>query len=326
MELEVMQSIIFILHLFIYHISFFLGNKYYCFLILVRNLQIAKIQVTEESYQNNPQYKKKICLYLENAIRDKTINVKATRELKSNLKKKHCVRYNSFRQKIKKLTISILYNLSSEEMKRVFTNRPSTIKKYISIMKNRELFALFCKPVYKKVPHNKKGIDVVRLLWDLHDRNPGDGRFKLSFKMALLGKFMSPSTVRNYLCKPRPDTPKSKKKIKKDDSSSVTGEVNNNAEYPNHIWNVDFTCVDLFFTYVYVFFVIDIYSRKIIYFDVSKFNPSTDWTIQRMKRAFSESWDTPKQLKSDNGEQFKSAEFKLFCREYNINELSNQND
>ena len=137
-----MQLLIFISHLFIYHISFFLGNKYYCLLILVRNLQIAKIQVTEEFYKNNPEYKEQICLYLEHSNRDKTIHVKAIRELKSNIKKKHCKRYNSFWQKIKKLTMSILYNLSSEEINRLFTNRTSTIKKYISIMKNRGIFGI----------------------------------------------------------------------------------------------------------------------------------------------------------------------------------------
>ena len=87
-----MYVFIFVIHLFFYHISFFLGNKYYCLLILIRNLQIAKIQITEEFYQNNPHYKEQICLYLENAIRDKTIHVKSTRELKSNLKKKHFYR------------------------------------------------------------------------------------------------------------------------------------------------------------------------------------------------------------------------------------------
>ncbi len=129
--------------------------------------------------------------------------------------------------------------------------------------------------------------------------------------------FVSPSTVRNYLNKKRPPEEKKRKKPKNnnDSGSSYHGKIN--ARYPNHIWNIDFTTVRVFFTYIYVFFVIDIYSRKLIYFDVSKFNPSTYWTTTRLKRAFCESIDTPKHLISDNGQQFRN-EFDLFCKHYNI--------
>ena len=62
----------------------------------------------------------------------------------------------------------------------------------------------------------------------------------------------------------------------------------------------------------------DIFSRKIIYFDISLCNPSSGWAIQRLRNAFCESTITPKVLITDNGNQFISDKFKQFCKDYTI--------
>ena len=83
-----MQLLIFISHLFIYNISFFLGNKYYCFLIFLRNYLYARIIIIELFYEKNSKFKNKINLQLEYAKQKNTKYLKAIRLLKSELKNK----------------------------------------------------------------------------------------------------------------------------------------------------------------------------------------------------------------------------------------------
>ncbi len=213
----------------------------------------------------------------------------------------------------------LIFLPDKDEIKQHLSHKIKTIKQYISSIKTRGLFSIYPGQDSKKVPHNKTDIEIVRLIWQIHETNPTWGRFKIAFQLFLMCIIISPSTVRNYLLKPRP--PARKKQEVVDSLPEFPDGIATNrikAKHPNHIWMADFTTVKVLFTYVYVFFVMDIFSRKIIYFDIIPYNPSSEWTVKRFKKAFSESIDTPQILITDNGTQFISDILKQFCKDYTI--------
>ena len=182
------------------------------------------------------------------------------------------------------------------------------------------LFSLFVKPEYKRVPHNKKSIEIVRLIWDIRENNVSWGKFRIAYQLFILGKVVSPSTVRNYLNQPKPPKKLLRKANKKKPDEPYTGKNKIKAKYTNHIWMADLTCVRILFIHVYVYFMMDVYSRKVFYGGISLFNPNTDWIIKRTKMQVNclDFRDPPKHIITDNGSQFVSPEFKGFCKSYVI--------
>ena len=66
--------------------------------------------------------------------------------------------------------------------------------------------------------------------------------------------------------------------------------------------------------------MIDVYSRKAFFGGISLWNPNTEWIIKKTKMQINclDFKDPPKHLITDNGEQFISPKFKIFCKSYGI--------
>ena len=309
---------LFFLQIIINDLSLFLGNLYLAFFTFIGRLVHANIYFAETFYKKYHQFEERT--KMQNLLLKKELSLKtaANKLLKSQLKNTGYKKCYSFIQKLFVIILYLIYTPDAKQVKLHLTHKIKTIKNYIAKIRKFGLFSLISKPSFKKTPHNKKSINIVRQVWLIHNNNPSWGRFKIAFQMFLLGYSISPSTVRNILNSKKPPQ-KNARKYKKTASNSNKHNNNKiNAKSPNHTWNIDFTTIKVLFIDVYIFFVLDIYSRKLIYFDISLFNPTSFWTITRIKRAFSESIDTPKYIISDNGSQFISAEFKLFCKDYDI--------
>lgn len=309
---------LFFFQIIINNLSLLLGNIFIAFFTFIGRVVHANIYFAETFYIKYPQFEERT--KQQNILLKKELSLKtaANKLLKSQLKNPGYKKCYSFIQHLFAIMLYLIYTPDEKQVKIYLTHKLKTIKNYINKIRKFGLFSLIPSPSFKKVPHNKKSIDIVRQVWLIHDNNPSWGRFKIAFQMFLLGFSISPSTVRNILNSKKPPLKANRKSKKTSPNSNKHNNNKINAKSPNHTWNIDFTTIKILFINVYIFFVLDIYSRKLIYFDISLFNPTSFWTITRLKRSFAESIDTPKYIISDNGSQFISAEFKVFCKEYGI--------
>lgn len=313
--------VIYVLHQIINYISIVSGNLYLSFFEFMGQVVNFVLVRTELFYKRYPEYKDK--LLLKHALlKKKSLTDSCTKKLlKSQLNNTGYKKYYSFFQKLYAVMVYLILLKDEKKVSNYLTHKLETVRNYALMIKNKGLFSIITQPQYKRVPHNKTDPEIVRIIWKIKGNNNTWGRLRISYQLFLLGIIISPSTVRNYLNKPKPPETKKQKKKKQNDNkeSAKTGKIK--AKYPNHIWMCDFTTVKIFFFYVYVFFIIDVYSRKIIYYNINPWNPSSYWTITRIKCSLAETWgETPKHLLTDHGSQFTSEEFKSFCNDdaYNI--------
>jgi len=79
------------------------------------------------------------------------------------------------------------------------------------------------------------------LIWAITKSNISWGRVRIANQLALLNIFISASTVRNILNRPKPrKTPESSAKPKKTEEEKARSIP---AWYPNHVWSIDTTMV-----------------------------------------------------------------------------------
>ena len=89
-------------------------------------------------------------------------------------------------------------------------------------------------------PANKTPKEIPALIWEITKSNIDWGRVRIANQLALLNIFISASTVRNILNRPKPRKPDgfpvaSTKTEEKIEARSIP------AWYPNHVWSIDTT-------------------------------------------------------------------------------------
>ena len=79
----------------------------------------------------------------------------------------------------------------------------STILRYISMVKN-DFFGLIMKRSRFFLPVNKTPRDIELLVWQIKEENPSWGYLRITLHLWRLRVFLSPSTVRRIVLRPRP--------------------------------------------------------------------------------------------------------------------------
>jgi transposase InsO family protein len=135
----------------------------------------------------------------------------------------------------------------------------------------------------RREPANRTPNRIVKLVWEVFDQNPAWGRHRIAMTLWALGVFVSPSTVRNLLLKPRPERPSgavaSARKRRR-------GPVRIKAESPNQAWSLDRTRVyrwGIWPTWVLV--AVDHFSRKVMCVS-PLYGSDSGWVIQALEAAF----------------------------------------
>ncbi len=259
--------LLFILHLFFYQIDIILDNLYFSFFCLIGRVVNAVLLHTEEFYKLHPEYKERLLLKHQMILKKISLSSSSAILLKAQIRNTGCKKLYTFMQKLFSIMLYLIFLPEEQEIKQYFTHKARTIKQYITSIRKKGLFSIYPQQDNKKIPYNKTDIEIVRLIWHIFDCNPTWGRFKIAFQLFLMGITISPSTVRNYLLKPRPPELKKRKKSNKHDFPDGIPSNRIKVKYRNHTWMCDFTTVKVLFTHIYVFFIMDIFSRKIIYFD-----------------------------------------------------------
>ena len=112
-----------------------------------------------------------------------------------------------------------------------------------------------------RTPLNKTPMEIASLVWDITKANISWGRVRIANQLGLLNIFLSASTVRNILNRPKPPKqPVSQPKPEKtEEARSIP------AWYPNHVWSIDTTMVYCWGLWpIDICVVIDHYSRKVM--------------------------------------------------------------
>jgi len=83
-------------------------------------------------------------------------------------------------------------------------------------------------------PANKTPTDIAALVWEITKANLSWGRIRIANQLQLLGIFISASTVRNILERPRPrNTPVAPATAEQTEQTSESRSIP--AWYPNHV-------------------------------------------------------------------------------------------
>ncbi len=162
-------------------------------------------------------------------------------------------------------------------------------------------------------PVNKTPREIAELIWDIFARNPMWGRHRMAMTLWVLGVFISATTVRDILLRPRPEA-----------SSPVPAQAQESApprqitaRYPNHVWSVDRTRVmrwGIWPTWVLV--VIDHFSRAVMAVAPLE-GPNAGWAVDVLEGAFLRH-GPPKHLISDQEGIFTGQAFVKLLRDWNI--------
>ncbi|MBI2838823.1 MAG: hypothetical protein HYX75_10935, partial [Acidobacteria bacterium] len=134
-----------------------------------------------------------------------------------------------------------------------------------------------------KEPANATPKDVVAFVWKIAQSSPGFGKLKIAQVLALLGIFVSASTVRNILNRPEPRSTQTHPNARGAKARSRHSKPIA-APHPDHTWSGDLTVVNLWaFFPRYVFLVIDHFSRKVVAAVPLK-TPTTQCVISVLER------------------------------------------
>jgi transposase len=159
-------------------------------------------------------------------------------------------------------------------------------------------------------PWNKTPEALTALVWRISRNNIDWGRLRISNQLKLLNIFLSASTVRNILSRPKPKNPSPTTCSEKPATKNSNG-CRVPAWYPNHLWSVDLTEVYYWGLWkIYILVAIDHFSRKVVAV-VPLEGPNAGRVIDALETAF-ENCGIPKHLISDRGSVFTSNAFKEF--------------
>lgn len=167
-------------------------------------------------------------------------------------------------------------------------------------------------PNSNRQPWNKTPESLAALVWRISKDNIDWGRVRISNQLKLLNIFLSASTVRNILQRPKPkNTSPAPITCPKNHVTKNQNGCRIPAWYPNHLWSVDLTEVYYWGLWkIYVLVAIDHFSRKVVAVTPLE-GPNAGMVINALEAAFV-NMGKPKHLISDHGSVFTSAAFREF--------------
>ena len=168
---------------------------------------------------------------------------------------------------------------------------------------------------HARIPANRTPLEIAILIWEITKSNIDWGRVRIANQLALLNIFISASTVRNILNRPKPrTTPESSAKPRKTEDIK---ERSIRAWYPNHVWSIDTTMVLCWgFWRMHICVVIDHFSRKVMA-TVPLEGPNAGWVYNALEIAI-EKYGAPKHIISDQASVFTGGVFAELLRQWNV--------
>ncbi len=216
-----------------------------------------------------------------------------------------------FCARLKAVFYSFRYPFPLRKMKELIRITGRTVRRYKALFRRGRSF-LVPKTGRKRKPDTP--VTLAHLIWQIHDDNPSWGRWRIALHIWRLGVFVSPSTVRNTLLRPRPHPlgPRQDNEKPKQAPRQFRGTTGT--------WAADFTRVKLWgLFHVWVLVVIDLVSRRALLLKVAgALYPTAEWVVGQFRNLLVE-LACPLHLLTDRGPVFGSDALKEFCRERGVN-------
>jgi putative transposase len=166
-------------------------------------------------------------------------------------------------------------------------------------------------------PANKTPTEIATLVWEMTKANLSWGRIRIANQLKLLGIFLSASTVRNILQRPKPHNTPSTPAANTQKMEEKAAARSIPAWYPNHVWSVDTTkvwCWSLWTIQVLV--AIDHFSRKVVCVAPLE-GPNAGWIMEALEQAMRKH-GAPKHIISDQASVFTGDAFAALLQQWNI--------
>ncbi len=165
-------------------------------------------------------------------------------------------------------------------------------------------------------PANKTPMEIASLVWQITKANVNWGRVRIANQLRLLNIFLSASTVRNILNRPKPrKNPEPVAKPKKVKDKTEARPIP--AWYPNHVWSIDTTMLFCWGLWpIHICVIIDHFSRKVMAV-VPLEGPNAGWINNALESAI-EKYGLPKYIISDQAHVFTGEVFAELLDTYNI--------
>lgn len=162
---------------------------------------------------------------------------------------------------------------------------------------------------------NQTPAEIAALVWEITKANLSWGRIRIANQLKLVNIFLSASTVRNILQRPKPRKPSiraaSAENIEKAESRAIP------ASHPNHVWSVDITKVLCWgLRPIQVLVAIDHFSRKVVCVAPLE-GPNAGWIIEALEQALRKH-GAPKHIISDQASVFTGDAFAELLKQWNI--------
>ena len=167
-----------------------------------------------------------------------------------------------------------------------------------------------------RITANKTPLEIASLVWEITKSNVNWGRIRIANQLALLNIFISASTVRNILNRPKlRKTPESSAKPKTAEDKTEARSIP--AWYRNHVWSIDTTMVFCWgFWPIHIGVLIDHFSRKVMA-AVPLEGPNAGWINNALETAIEKN-GVPKHIISDQASVFTGEVFAELLETYNI--------
>jgi transposase InsO family protein len=227
--------------------------------------------------------------------------------LQKGLQKKHNNKRYTLREKLFILCYMETFQIPRRRVKECIGIAKSTLYRWLHKIEEQNK---------SKVIVNKTPTKIASLVWEITKANVSWGRVRIANQLSLLNIFLSASTVRNILNRPKPrKTPDSLAKPKKAEDETETRLIP--AWYPNHVWSIDTTIVFCWGLWpMHICVVIDHFSRKVMA-AVPLEGPNAGWINNVLESAI-EKYSAPKHIISDQANVFTGAVFAELLDTYNI--------
>ncbi|MEK6700577.1 MAG: DDE-type integrase/transposase/recombinase [Nitrospirota bacterium] len=219
-----------------------------------------------------------------------------------------------FLTKCRMILFVFMFNVPHRRIHLYLPVSKSTILRYISMVKTN-FFGLLFKRSRFFLPVNKTPKDIELLVWKIKEENLSWGYLRIALHLWRLRVFLSPSTVRRIVLRPRP-VPAPPRKDRTDGKKFKPIVVIR----PNALWSIDLTTLRVFGIFkVYVLGIIDHYSRKVFCLS-STFHPTAEWIVCELNKVCGV-FGVPKRIITDNGGQFISTVFQELMTISGINHV-----
>jgi transposase InsO family protein len=226
--------------------------------------------------------------------------------LQKGLQKKHTNKRYTLREKLFILCYMETFQIPRRRVTEYLGIAKSTLYRWLHKIEEQQ---------QSHTPANITPMEIASLIWEITKANVSWGRVRIANQLGLLNIFISASTVRNILNRPKPP---------KDPVSSVTTKNNEEikarsipAWYPNHVWSIDTTMVYCWGLWpIHICVVIDHFSRKVMT-AVPLEGPNAGWINNALESAIGK-YGPPKHIISDQAHVFTGAVFAELLDAYRI--------